>query len=1028
MPQHPRTPRHEIEVFRPRFARFLRAVIEPAVYADPTPLEVAAWQTPERGAIDAAQRAEFQPVELGWRWGPAWSTCWFRLRGVMPDTAGCPLDLRFSSGTECTVWIDGKPRRGLDRNRDSIQVSLHSVGGERFEVLIEAACNHPFGVTTFDWDNPEARDRWGSADPGHLLLAELAPRREPVRRLAVVYRFASRLLDELDPTTDHARHLYDALREATILIDDRDVARRADEARARLEAALSRGDPAEALGLVVGHAHIDTAWLWPLAETRRKVVRSWTNALEVLDRCPGASFICSQAQQYAWLEQDAPGVFDRVRNAVAAGRWEPMGGLWVEPDANVPSAESFVRQALHADRYWRRRFGEELGVQRILYLPDSFGFPASIPDLMLACGLDTFITNKIAWCQCHHYPHTNFRWRGMGGGEVLAHFTPNHDYNCTNSPRELIRTGRDRRGHPTNADQPQVFLHPYGFGDGGGGPTLEQAEVVNLAASCEGLPRFRHGTAGEFRERLAALDASLPDGLPVHDEELYLELHRGTLTTHAWLKKSNRELEHALRLAEIAVFAGPERPEPEEANEAAAALDRAWKRLLLQQFHDILPGSSIASVYAEAREHVAEIRGEAARLADRGLSSWARGDGQCAMNPASCERSGVVETGDGLRWADGVPPLGVAPLIGAAPAPPVEVHASSGVMQNGLIEARIDRSGRITMLRQTGGVDLAGGAPFNRLALYRDIPMNWDAWDIDAYAEEELVWTNEQPADSWRVRTADPLRTEIEVVRTIEGRSRITQVFRLDAGSPRLDVLTEYDWNERHRLLRAEMPTGLRAAHATYDIQCGFVERSTGRESSRERMMFEVCAHRWMDLSEPVDAGPGRGLALLNNGRYGHGCRGGTMHLSLLRAPVHPDATAGRDAGSITYSLMPHAGNWRSAGVDHEAEALNAPLFALPYAVDRPWSPIQIEPAKGQRIEIAALKPAHDDAATLVLRLIETRGVGGPARARWHLPVSAVRRADALERSTGPEIRLSDGAAMLDIRGHEIVTLLVDRA
>lgn len=1012
-------------MFRPRFARFLVGVIEPAVHGEPTPLDVGAWRSPGRASFEEARAAEYTPVELGYRWGPAWTTRWFRLRGRTPDTGGRPLDLRFSTRTECTVWVDGEPIRGLDNNRDSVELGPRSGGGEPVEVFIEAACNHPFGVSTFDWDTGDTRDRWRSDDPGHLLLAELAPRNEGVRRLAVVYRFASRLLEELGPTSDQAWRVYDALRRATAAIDDRGVPAHADGARLILEEALTDARPGcPAVGLAVGHAHIDTAWLWPLAESRRKIVRSWTNALGVLGRCPDASFICSQAQQYAWLEEDAPAVLDRIRAYVAEGRWEPVGGMWVEPDTGVPSAESLIRQTLHGERYWRDRFGDDRGAQSVLYLPDTFGFPASLPDIMLACGLDTFITNKIAWSQCTPYEHTNFRWRGLGGGHVLAHFTPNHDYNCTNSPRELIRTGNDLRGHPGCAAEPVVFLHPYGFGDGGGGPTLEQAETIGLVASTEGLPMFRHGSMAEFRGRLATLDAALPHGLPTHDDELYLELHRGTLTTHAWLKRANRDLEQALRLAEIARFAGPTPPETGTVTEAAAEIDRAWKLLLLQQFHDILPGSSIAPVYDDARSHVADIRETATRQIESGLSEWTGDAGHSAVNPASSARSGVVEIGGQTRWIEAVPALGIAPIVeDISPEHPVEIDAETGTMRNGLIEARIDRFGRVVMLKTRGGPDLAETAPLNRLALYRDIPMNWEAWDIDAYTEDELVWANDGPAESWRVRTAGALRAEIEVVRTVDGRSRLTQVFRLDAGSPRLDIITGYEWDEQHRLLRAELPTDLECSHATYDIQAGFIRRPTTRDTPRERMMFEVCAHRWMDLAEP-----GRGLALLNNGRYGYGCRGGLMHLSLLRAPRHPDPTAGRDSGEVTYSLMPHAGDWRAAGVDHEAEALNAPLRVVPGLVDRSWSPVEIEGAAGQRIEVAAIKPAHDDPCSLAVRLIETRGAGGTARVRWNLPVVRVQRCDALERPVDTSVAHENGVTSITVRPHEIVTLLAGRA
>jgi alpha-mannosidase len=1068
-------PRHEIEIFRGRFPRFLATVIEPAIYrasgpgvprhsvpgslpphsssprdlcgteCRPAPLDIEAWQTPDPVPFAEAARAEYRPVPLGWRWGPPWSTCWFRLRGVAPaDPDGLPLDLRFSTRTECTVWIDGRPRRGLDINRDSYTLTPRPAPGSPVEIFIEAACNHPFGVSTFDWDTSDTHDRWRSAEPGHLLLAELAPRHENVRRLAAVYRFASNLLGELDPRSPGAGALYAALVGATQSIDDRAVAETADTAREILERALNPDTPAAcpALGLAVAHAHIDTAWLWPLAETRRKVLRSWTNALEVLDRHPRVTFICSQAQQYARLESDAPEVFRGLADRVADGRFQPMGGMWVEPDANVPSAESLLRQILHADRYWRSRFGDQRGAQHTLYLPDTFGFPASLPDLMHAAGLDLFITNKMSWNQGTPYTHTNFRWRGLGGCEVLAHNTPNHDYNCTNTPRELRRITANLRGLPDGCPKPQPYLHPFGFGDGGGGPTLEQAETVDLAGNHPALAPLRHGSLAEFRDLLRELDVSLPGGLPIHEGEQYLELHRGTLTTHAWLKRANRELELALRLAEVLAFAAPSRRDAGPRH--AERLDHAWKLLLLQQFHDILPGSSITRVYDDCRAHLAEIRKIVDSIMHDASGSWSsslspvagvRGTSLSSpysiLNPASAPQSAVLEHAGEFHQVS-APALSISPLPRGAgsqpdtppssPHHPTHLNPSTGELSNGIISARIDRSGRIASLRLAGGPEFAE-SPLNRLALYRDIPMNWDAWDLDAYTEDEPLWINDTPAESWSVRTNHPLRVEIEVSRPIGDGSTITQVFRLDAGSPRLDIITTYRWDERHRLLRAEMPTAVRAPFATYDIQCGSIRRPTTRDTLAERMMFEVCAHRWMDLSEP-----GKGLALLNNGRYGHSCRGGVMGLSLLRAPRHPDPTAGRDEGSLTYSLMPHAGDWRAAGVDLEADRLNNPPRIVPVACAAPWSPVTITQAPGQRLDIAALKAAHDDPARLVLRLIETRGVAGRARVKWNLPVTRVVRADALEREIHASCAHAGDTTTIEIPPHGVVTLIAERA
>ena len=1074
-PETSSTHKHPVEIFRPRFPRFLKTVLEPAVHAQPTPLRVAAWQSDRAVPYAEAAAQAYCEITPGFRWGPVWSTCWFRLTGAVPHdlAAGEPLDLRFSTRTEATLWLEQggtpTPVRGLDINRDTVDLSryLDLSPGQLVTLLVEAACNHPFGVSTFDWDISDTHDRWRSDDPGHFLYAELAPRHEPIRRLAETYRFASRLLDELDPASSEAGALFDALTAATHLIDDREVASRADEARATLAAALrspGRTPASEPIGFAVAHAHIDTAWLWPLRETRRKIVRSWTNALEVLDANPDASFICSQAQQYAYLKEDAPLVFERLRERVAEGRFEPMGSMWVEPDVNVPSAESLIRQVLLGQRFWRdevdRAPGGPGSRQTILYLPDTFGFPASLPDIMLACGLDTFITNKIAWNQCHAYPHTNFRWRGLGGahtGEhVLAHFTPNHDYNCANSPRELIKTKANIRPLPEGTGEAQqVFLHPYGFGDGGGGPTHEQAGTISTIApdgahrSHPALPSLRHGTVRDFRERLHALDRGLADtsagGLPLHDRELYLELHRATLTTHAWLKQANRDAERDLRAAELLTFAGPAGV-PANAKETADQLTEAWKLLCLQQFHDILPGSSITPVYDDARRDFAEINDTATTVINSAFRNWteeprAQAGGPpnlSILNPSSSTVSTIIEHNGQLHHAHNLPPPSISPLTNAPAPPPVTLESAgnTATLRNQHLEARIDEAGRIVSLRaltnNTPGPELAA-SPLNRLALYRDIPMNWDAWDLDAYTEDELLETNESPAESWCIKTDAPLRAEIEIVRAIGNNSRITQTIRLDAGSPRLDIITEYDWDETNRYLRLEMPTTIDTRTATYDIQAGTVERPTTRKNPEERMMFEVCAHRWMDLSDPAS---GAGLSMLNTGRYGCGARREqtadgvrtTMHLSLLRAPTHPDPTAGTDSGSITVSLLPHAGDWRSADTDRFAEAINFPPRVIPADCGEPWSPIEITEAPGQRLEIATIKPAYDDPTALVVRLIETRGAAGEATVRWSLPVASVERTDAIERSGDGSFTHTGETTTIPVRAHEIVTLLATRA
>ena len=551
--------RTELEFASQRFAVFADQVLEPAAYPTVAPLDVAAYQCPTRIPYAEAIQQSYHPVELGWRWGPVWSTCWFHLTGRVPaEMAGQTVALRFSCGTEALLWEAGIPRQGLDVNHQARVLLPTAAGNEDVDLLIEAACNRRLGVTTFWWDEQEIRHRWAEPKPGRLTRCELAVYNDAAWRLWHTYNFARQLMLLYSDDVERGRRLRDGLQRALLHIDDQDVAASTPAAQQILADAIRGQAPAsQTRCFAVGHAHIDTAWLWPIRETKRKCLRTFSTVLDLMERYPRFRFVCSQAQQYAWLEETSPELFEQVAARVRDGRWEAGGAMWIEPDCNVPSGESLVRQILYGTRYWRDKFGDH-APQRYLYLPDTFGFPASLPQIARLAGLETFITTKLSWNETNEFPHANFCWRGIDGSEILAHCTPGQDYNATTAPHELIR-GEKNAARMDHA-RAGVWLQPFGHGDGGGGPTDWAIEFAQLAQNCEGLPRVELARVDDFCDELHAqyrTRQAAGHDWPVWDGELYLELHRGTFTTQSWIKQANRRAEWNLRVAEWLTFAGP---------------------------------------------------------------------------------------------------------------------------------------------------------------------------------------------------------------------------------------------------------------------------------------------------------------------------------------------------------------------------------------------------------------------------------------------------------------------------------------
>ncbi|MFO0826960.1 MAG: glycoside hydrolase family 38 C-terminal domain-containing protein [Phycisphaerales bacterium] len=1046
------------------FETFADDVLRPAVTLVRHPLRAAIAENADADRDRGRGRGRFQPVDLGHRWGPVWSTAWFRLTGTVPPSMrGRAVSLRFSSGTEATLWRDGVPTQGFDPYRDTTQILARAKGNERIEFLVEAACNLPLGISTFWWDHPELHARWKEAKPGRLEACELVVVDEDAWRFVETWNTLRKTLLALPGESPRAVALKDGMRRIQASVprggadDVRAGMRRAHAALERLVEGM--GSATRTTCVAVGHAHIDTAWLWPIRETRRKCVRTFANVLRLMERFPSFRFVSSQAQQYAWVEEDAPDLFAQIAKRVKEGRWETAGAMWVEPDCTCPSGESFVRQILHGTRWWRERFGDA-APQSFLYLPDTFGFPACLPQIGRLAGLDTFITNKMSWCESNRFPHVTFRWRGLDGTEILSHLTPGHNYNSALEPADVLAGERmlvTQDGHAFTGAVIPLWLQPFGFGDGGGGPTAEQIARAETMRSCEGLPRVVWDRVDRFCANLHGVRATLGgDGAPdlaAWDGELYLELHRGTYTSQAWIKRQNRLAESLLRDVEALACSAPGAT-ARTRREVRDELDPLWKLVLLNQFHDILPGSSIREVYDDARADHVRVAEATIALRERLESSLAksvevRGIERPTLvrNPGSTARGGVVEANGALVRVDDVPSLGWA-VVGAArdAGASVSVRATrSGVeLANEHVAATIDRAGRIAELRSLANGRVANGRgrrgetlPMNQLVLHDDAPRRWEAWDIDRDYGDRRTLVDD--AADVEVLREHGLRCEVRVRRSIGAASTLFQTYRLDADARYLEIRTEIDWHEDRTLLRALFPCDVRTTRASFGTQFGFVERPTHRNTSWEEARFEVPGHAWMDLSEP-----GFGVAVLDDGKYGRSAHDGTLGLSLVRAPRFPDPSCDRGEHAFVYAVMPHEGDWRSAGVDAAAEALREPLraIALPRraaasrarpgaASESRGAPFVLESPSHCRLHVAAWKPSEEGDAR-ILRLVETRGGRGLVTVRWTGAVKTVRPVDLHERPLDISSDLAPArfthardVSTFEVRPFQIVTLSV---
>jgi alpha-mannosidase len=794
----------------------------------------------------------------------------------------------------------------------------------------------------------------------------------------------------------------------------------------------------------IGHGHLDLVWLWPLRETIRKAGRTFSSALHYMKEYPEYRFAASQPQLYQLVKEHYPALYQGVKRAVKEGRWEPLGAMWVEPDCNIPAGESLVRQIYYGKRFFLEEFGIDVDN---LWLPDTFGFSPVLPQLMRKSGVNYFMSQKMSWSKTNTFPHHTFEWVGIDGSRVLCHFLPSNTMNSQLLPAELLFGASNFR----QKDCCNHWLFSFGEGDGGGGPGRHHLEFARRARDCAGVPKVTQRFVRDYF-RLADKEAA---ELPQWHGELYLERHRGTLTTCGITKWYNRwseillhDLELLLGLNHLLLHS--EYP--------SSKLEKLWKALLLQQFHDILPGTTIHLGFEQSSRSFDELIREAEESIQQALQTFSLGldkkkkntPGLLLINTTSFPRRqvcrlplDVIGNGELLLRRNGeavpmqrgddaiflecdLPSYGYVHLQRKASNQKSvgiqTMRVSEKVLENSILRLEFSNSGLVRRVfdKEEQREVIAEGDQANQLLLFRDIPVGFDAWDIDPYYSEEPPARSE--LISMRIKEKGALCVSLLQERTIS-RSKITQEIRLYKDSRLVEFKTRVEWREDQRMLKTRFPLNIHSENAHFDVQFGNISRPTVKNTSWEQAKYEVFAHKWVDLAEH-----GYGVALLNNCKYGCNVDHNSIELTLLRSPIDPDPLRDRGTHSFTYALYSHSGDFRDGGIIPFAYFLNFPVLHLttrgtgaePFLENKSLFSVDVPNVVIETVKRAELEEA------MVLRLYESFGKRGRVHLQTPFTVSQARETDLLEKDLA-DLAVNrdkqDSTVAFSIRPYEIKTL-----
>lgn len=802
----------------------------------------------------------------------------------------------------------------------------------------------------------------------------------------------------------------------------------------------------------VGHTHIDTAWLWRLKHTREKASRSFATVLRLMEQFPEYYFLHTQPQQYEYIKEDFPELYEQIKERVKEGRWEIDGGMWVEADCNIPSGESLTRQFLMGRKFMMEEFGKE---PEYLWLPDVFGYSWALPQILKKSGIDTFMTTKISWNQYDRMPNDTFWWKGIDGSKVLTHFVTTTDedqskdrfyatYNGIPSPNTIQGAWRAYREKRVNKD----LLMCYGHGDGGGGVTRDMLENIRRMDKIPGLPAVKTTKAGDYFRKLHKTVEESKQPMATWDGEMYLEYHRGTYTSQGYNKKMNRRMEELYRKTEwLTALKGLMGGDLSEAKQEE--LTKGWKIVLTHQFHDIIPGSSIREVYEDSIVNY----GEAQKIAEDVIADFyaktvtEHEEVYTILNDEANERSGLVwldgvcgkkvcdEIGqmlsvqeeEGGTWVhvEEIPSMGVKYLYVSEDDKGVRSEYSSEICENleegsmtldtPYYHMKLNAAGQIEELydKENDCTVLSTGARGNVLQIFEDKPMNFDAWDIDMFyyqkmqeitnLTERVVWEN------------GPLRSVIRQS-YLYHKSSITQDIILYKNDRRIDFKTHVDWQETQKLLKVAFPVDIRSTSATYEVQYGNVRRPNHSNTSWDRARFESVAHRWVDLSERD-----YGVSLLNDCKYGHDIHDNVIRLSLLKAATYPDYAADKGEHDFTYALLPHKGDFVEGKTLREAYDLNQPMCVVKGKLELPTIAGSTMKLSGAYVELDAFKRS-EDGKHIVIRFHEYAGAKGKVLVEPGFAVKEFAESDLMERPTED---FRSGRMEFPVKPYEIKTVLL---